>query len=87
MLGNTVETMRERASLYRHVKALSAEGRLSGYILVALPIGLGGWLFLTSPSYVRPLYTTTIGIGMLVGFFVLIAVGSLWMRKLVKVEV
>jgi Flp pilus assembly protein TadB len=87
VLGNTVETMRDRASLYRHVKALSAEGRLSAYLLVALPVGLGGWLFLTSPSYVRPLYTTTIGIGMLVAFFVLIAVGSLWMRKLVKVEV
>jgi tight adherence protein B len=87
VLANTVVTMRERASLYRHVKALSAEGKLSAYILVALPLGVGGWLFLTSPSYVRPLYTTTVGIGMLVFFVVSIASGSLWMRKLIKVEV
>lgn len=87
VLGSTVETMRDRASLRRHVRALSAEGRLSAYVLVALPLGVGGWLFLTSRSYVRPLYTTAVGIGMLVGFVVLIAVGILWMRKLVNVEV
>src|SRR5215469_142156 len=45
VLRNTIATMRERAFLRRHVKALSAEGRLSAYILVALPILLGGWLF------------------------------------------
>ena len=87
VLGNTVETMRDRASLRRHVRALSAEGKLSAYILVALPLGVGGWLFLTSRSYVRPLYTTVPGIGMLVFFVVLIVVGILWMRKLIKVEV
>src|ERR1039457_6594850 len=87
VLGNTVATMRDRASLLRHVKGLSAEGRLSAYILVALPLGVGGWLFLTSRSYVRPLYSTVPGIGMLVFFVVLIVVGSLWMRKTVKVEV
>jgi Flp pilus assembly protein TadB len=87
VLGNTAETMRERASLYRHVRALSAEGRLSAYLLVGLPIGIGGWLFLTARSYVRSLYTTPVGIGMLVFFVVAIVVGSLWMRKLIKVEV
>src|ERR1035438_5512884 len=43
VLAGTVETMRDRASLYRHVRALSAEGKLSAYILVALPLGVGGW--------------------------------------------
>jgi Flp pilus assembly protein TadB len=87
VLGHTVETMRERASIRRHVRSLSAEGRLSAYILVALPILVGGWLFLASKSYVRPLYTTGPGIGMLVFAVLMVAVGSLWMRKMVKVEV
>ena len=87
VLANTVVTMRERASLYRHVKALSAEGKLSAYILVALPLGVFGWLFLTSRPYVRPLYSSMVGFGLLVFFFVLIVCGSLWMRKLIKVEV
>ena len=87
VLGNTVETMRERAHLRRHVRALSAEGRLSAYILVSLPIGIGGWLFLTRRSYVAVLYTTTVGIVMLVFAVLMVVGGALWMRKMVKVEV
>jgi Flp pilus assembly protein TadB len=87
VLGNTVETMRERAMLKRHVRALSAEGRLSAYILVSLPIFIGGWIFLTRRSYLRPMYTTTVGIVMLIIAALLVAGGALWMRKLVKVEV
>jgi Flp pilus assembly protein TadB len=87
VLGNTVETMRERAHLRRHVRALSAEGRLSAYILVSLPIGIGGWLFLTRRSYVAVLYTTTPGIVLLVFAVLLVVGGALWMRKMVKVEV
>ena len=87
VLGNTVETMRERAHLRRHVRALSAEGRLSAYILVSLPIGIGGWLFLTRRSYVAVLYTTTPGIVLLVFAILMVVGGALWMRKMVKVEV
>lgn len=87
VLGNTVDTMRERAGLRRHVRALSAEGRMSAYILVSLPIAIGGWLFLTRPQYVSVLYTSTIGIVMLVIAVLLIVGGALWMRSLIKVEV
>ena len=87
VLGNTVETMRERAGLRRHVRALSAEGRLSAYILVSLPIAIGGWLFLTRRSYVSVLYGTVPGIVMLAFAALLVGGGALWMRKLVKVEV
>jgi len=87
VLLTTVQTMRERAQLRRQVRTLTAEGRLSAYILVALPIAVGGWLFLTRPEYMRPLYTDPIGIGMLVTAVVLVALGSFWMSRLVKVEV
>ena len=79
--------MRERGFLRRQVKALSAEGRLSAYILVALPILVGGWLFLTNRKYMRPLYTTHIGLFMLVGAVQLLVVGALWMRKTIQLEV
>lgn len=86
VLRNTIATIRERSSLRRHVRALSAEGRLSAYVLVALPVLIGGWLFYSSPSYMRPLVTTAPGLVMLVGAVVLVIVGSLWMRKVIRVE-
>lgn len=86
VLNTTVGTMRERTQLRRHVRALSAEGRLSAYILVAVPVMIAGWLFISSPAYMRPLYTTTIGMVMLVGAVVLVGLGALWMRKVIRVE-
>ncbi|GAB2866277.1 VWA domain-containing protein [Lentzea nigeriaca] len=87
VLMNTVATMRDRSQTRRHVRALSAEGRLSAYVLVSLPIGLAAFLFWTRPEYMRPLHTTLVGIVMLAFGAVMIVLGSLWMRKLVRVEV
>jgi Flp pilus assembly protein TadB len=87
VLLTTVGTMRERAFLRRQVRALSAEGRLSAYILIALPIVVGGWFFYSDPKYMRLLYTTVPGLIMFVGSAVLIVVGALWMRKLIDIEV
>jgi tight adherence protein B len=79
--------MRERASIRRHVRALSAEGRLSAYILIALPILVGSFLFLTRASYMRPLFTTAFGLVMIIIAAVLLVVGIVWMRNVVKVVV
>lgn len=87
VLMNTVATMRDRSQTRRHVRALSAEGRLSAYVLVGLPIFLAGFLFWFRAEYMRPLYTTLIGVVMLSCAAVLVGLGSLWMRKLVRVEV
>jgi len=87
VLRTTVATMRERAYLRRQVSALSAEGRLSAYVLIAMPIVVGGWFFYSDPDYMRPLYTTLAGLVMFVGGALLIVIGTFWMRKLIKIEV
>lgn len=87
VLVTTVGTMRERAQLRRHVRALSAEGRLSAYILLVLPFAIGGFVLWRNPDYMRPLYTTTVGIVMLVGAGIFMVLGAFWMRQLIKVEV
>jgi Flp pilus assembly protein TadB len=87
VLRNTVATMRERAFLRRQVRTLSAEGRLSAYILLALPILVGGWLFYSDPSYMRPLYTTFFGVTMLTTAAVLFVLGAIWMRNLINIKV
>lgn len=86
VLRNTVNTMRERAYLRRQVRSLSAEGRLSAWVLLALPVLVGGWLFYSNPTYMHPLYTTAFGVTMLVIAFVLIVVGAFWMRNVINVE-
>jgi Flp pilus assembly protein TadB len=86
VLTTIVNTIRERGYLRRQVLALSAEGRLSAYVLIALPILIGAFLFITKPKYMRPLYTTHVGVFMLAGAFVLLAVGTLLMRQMIKLD-
>ena len=85
-LRTTTSTLRERASLRRHVKALSADGRISAYVLVALPFVLVGALLVVAPDYISMLWSNPIGILMLVVAGTGMVVGSLWMRQLVRVE-
>jgi tight adherence protein B len=87
VLSTTVTTMRERATLRGQVRALSAEGRLSGIVLILMPIAIGGWLFLTRRSYLEVLWTTTFGIIMLIGAVVMLVVGTFWMRKIINIDV
>jgi len=87
ILLTTAGVMRERARLRRQVKALSAEGRLSAYVLLALPIGMALYMFAVRRAYIRPLYTTGFGVAMLGFAVVSLAIGMLWMRKVVTVEV
>lgn len=83
----TVSTIRERGFLRRQVHALSAEGRLSAYVLIAVPVVLAAFLFITRPTYMRPLYTTHLGELLLAGALVLQVIGTLLMRRMIKVEV
>ncbi|MBL0747469.1 type II secretion system F family protein [Nocardioides baculatus] len=87
ILHTVSDTLREREYLRRQVKALSAEGRLSGYILSGLPPTIGLYMLFANPDYIRVLYTTLPGFLLLglAGF--LLALGSFAMAKLSKVEV
>lgn len=85
---NTVSaTLRERERLRRQVQVLSAEGRLSAWILGFLPIAFALYLTLARPDYLAPMVTTLVGWIMIGVGLVLLAVGAVWLRKVVKVEV
>ncbi len=86
-LRNTAATLRDRQALSRQVKALAAEGKLSAYILIALPIGLFLYMLVANRAYVELLWTRAEGIGMLVAGLVSMAFGIFWMSKVIKVEV
>ncbi len=87
VLTTVAATMRERERLRRQVSSLSAEGRLSAWILGALPVVFTLFLLLTRPDYLAPLFNTPLGLVMLTVASILLIVGILWLVKLVKVEV
>jgi len=86
-LRTTATTLRERESLKRHVRALSADGRLSAYILIALPFGMFLYMYAVNRPYVSQLWTTGMGLAMSAFGLVAMVIGVFWMRKTVEVEV
>ena len=87
ILTTVAATMRERAMLRRHVRGLSAEGRLSAYILIGLPVFLAFYMLTLRREYIEPLYTTGLGIGLIAAALLLLSFGSFVMSRMVKVEV
>jgi tight adherence protein B len=71
-------TLREREYLRRQVRTLSAEGRLSAWVLGGLPPAFMLYLVLTQGDYVAPMFHTALGWAMLVLAAVLLAFGSCW---------
>jgi tight adherence protein B len=81
ILDNVAETIRERQRLQRQVKTLSAEGRLSGYVLTALPLVLALAMAVINPGYLAEL-GSGVGPVLVVGGAVLLVIGWIWIRRL-----
>ena len=79
--------IRQRYELLGHVRALTAEGRLSGIVLLALPPGLLAFLSFSNYGYISPLFTTSVGTKMLAitGAFQLL--GAWMINKIVAIKV
>ena len=86
VLDGVSHTIRERNQIRRQVKALAAEGKLSGIILMLLPIGIAGFLLVTNPAYMGKLTASAAGYGMIGTSVVLLVVGGVWMRKTVSIK-
>lgn len=86
VLDQVGETIRERSQIKGQVKALSAEGKLSAYILVALPICMFLYMSVVNSAYIATLYTNLIGWIMLGVAVVLLSVGSFWLSRVVKIK-
>jgi tight adherence protein B len=86
VLDQVGETIRERSQIKGQVKALSAEGRLSAYILVALPVGMFLYMSVVNSSYIATLDTGLIGWILLGVAVVLLGVGSFWLGRVVKIK-
>jgi tight adherence protein B len=79
-------TIREKDRILRQIRSLTAEGKLSAYILIGLPIILAGVLAMLNRSYISVLYTTSMGIVILVFAIVLMIAGIIWILRIIKID-
>ena len=86
LLETIAETIRERIRLRRDIAVLTAQGRVSGAILVALPICIFFMLFIINPKYMSELTTTTTGNNLLYGALIMQCCGIYWIKKLLDFD-
>ena len=87
VLETVANTIRERDTLRRQMRVLSAESRISVVVLTVLPILIAIYLMIVNPQYLRILTTTTAGKIISVSALVLMAIGYLWMKRIVRLDV
>ncbi|CAN7217690.1 type II secretion system F family protein [Duganella sp. LjRoot269] len=87
VLGNISRLIRARLRLLAQVRVMSAEGRMSAWILGLLPLGVMGLMVVANPAYVRVLWTDPVGIRLMWYAGAMAAAGVLWMRKLIRIRV
>jgi tight adherence protein B len=85
VLDHVGDTIRERNQIRRQVRTLSAEGRISANVLIALPLAIAGILAVVSPDYIRLFVSTPIGMVLIGISLVLFTVGVLWLRQITKI--
>lgn len=81
------EFMRWREEIRGEVRALTAEGRLSAWVLGALPFVVAAYFSLANPGYLGVLFTSPVGLMLLVAAGVFMTIGIVWMSRIVKIEV
>jgi tight adherence protein B len=86
VLDRVAGTIRERNQIRRQVKTLSAEGKMSAYILMLLPVLIVAILSLIAPDYISQFVTSGIlGYALIVVALLMFAIGGFWMSRIVKI--
>jgi tight adherence protein B len=87
ILENLAHVVRERFKILRQVRVYTAHGRFTGYVLLALPAVLAIALMFINPDHMNLLFRERLGQMMLLGALVMQALGFLWIKQVIKIEV
>jgi tight adherence protein B len=87
ILSNLSHLIRERLKLMARVRVLSSEGRLSAMILTIMPFVLGGLLATFNPDFMRPLWSDPLGISMMKVLLIMMGIGVLMLRQIIRIRV
>jgi len=86
ILDNVADTIRERNKIADQVRALSAEGKFSAYVLFCLPFGVVFAVRILNPEYIAPLFNTNKGLVIIAVSLTLMSIGAVWIRKMIQIE-
>jgi len=86
VLDHVAETITLRRKLKRRIQALTAEGRLSAYVITALPFFIEFMLWLTQRDLFRPMIATPLGLLINGVCFILIVIAFIWIKKIITIE-
>jgi tight adherence protein B len=87
VLDRVTEVVRNRIELRLLIKSLTAQGRLSRWVVTFLPVALMGAIMLLNPGYLHPLFSTTFGQVLLTMAAAMVILGSLAIKKIVDIKV
>jgi tight adherence protein B len=87
LLSTVAATMRNRAALRRQIRTLSAEGRISAWVIGIMPFFVALALQIINPGYLNELFVRTVGLIMLAVGALLLVAGAFWLKKIVDIEV
>jgi tight adherence protein B len=87
ILDNLAHVVRERFKIQRQVRVHTAHGRITGFVLLALPAFLGIALTIINREHMRPLWEEPMGRTLILATIVMQLVGFVWIRKVIKIEV
>jgi tight adherence protein B len=87
VLDRVTDTVRERLALQRMIKTLTAQGRMSRWVVSALPVVLLAIITLINPEYMSPLYDEPIGRVLLAAAGAMVVAGSLVIKRIVDIKV
>ncbi len=86
-LDKVSKVLRARFKLSRKIKTLSAESKMSAWILILVPFVVFVALNVVNPNFIAPLYNDPLGLKLILGGIVGIVIGALWIRKIINFEV
>ena len=80
-------TIQDRIRMRREVHTLTAQGRMSGWVLAALPFALGAFISMVNPGYLEPLFKERIGQIAICGAVVMVIIGFIVIQRIVDIDV
>lgn len=86
ILDLVADTVRGRESIKQEVRAVSSEGRMSANVLLALPVGMFSFFFVTKRDYIEVLWLTSMGRSLMLIVGLLLVTGRVWIHSMVNME-